>query len=77
MAIIEDWGNATKLTDVKLNGVSIGEDNYKVVEYILDIKWDYLVSLGEGTHKLKVEFDYGYAILPSPWLQLRGICGRN
>jgi hypothetical protein len=63
-ALIEDWGDATRLVDITLDGVSIGAENYELWDAnTLAIRQGFLESLDEGTHDLKVSFDWGWTIL--------------
>ena len=55
------WNDATKLTDIKQDGDSIGSENYVVSGSSLTIKKEYLDGLAEGEHILKAEFDNGDA----------------
>lgn len=54
------WNDATGITDIKDNGVSIGAVNYVVDENILTVKKEFLEVLPIGSLTLTVEFDQGF-----------------
>lgn len=56
------WGSATKITDVKAGGLSIGADNYSVIGNTIIIKKAYLANQNMGNLELTVVFDKGDSI---------------
>ncbi len=53
------WGNATRVTDVKAGGATIGAGNYTVSGDTLTIKKEFLAAQPTGSLALTVEFDQG------------------
>ncbi|WP_283653784.1 leucine-rich repeat protein [Paenibacillus sp. RC334] len=53
------WNSASSITDIKLEGASIGEAAYTVNQDVLTIKKEYLATQPKGNLPLEVQFDKG------------------
>ncbi|WP_313345090.1 S-layer homology domain-containing protein [Sedimentibacter sp.] len=53
------WNDAETVIDIKSGNLSIGKDNYKIDNYKLTIKKEYLALQEKGSFVLSIEFDKG------------------